>query len=340
MAKFNYYLFSHEEDNQLLNKNRIVAIDCDTDGLSKTNNNLIAIHAIEIIDRKITGKYFHAFINKRKYNGDFIDYLAEYNYHIPVEKKILTFLNFVSESTIVSHNINFDIGFINAEIEKIQDKCKNNIDKYKKIDTKKCVCTMKIMRNYLWYYSLFNSAIFYDIAAKDFHYHKGIVDVTILGRMICKMVNDPGKNYNVDDYMKKYMKKCLKTDAIIERKKEKKLLSFNDEKNTNKNENKKALTSNSKKDVNKNENKKVLISNNKKDANENESKLKIEADSLNINDSDVVYLSRTGKCFHIKANCNNAKNMSPCSLGDALAMGRLRCKKCYNHASKTEFNNK
>ena len=52
---------------------------------------------------------------------------------------------------------------------------------------------MKIMHNYLWYYSLFHSAIFYDIAVKDFHYHKGIVDVTILGRMICKMVKDPKK---------------------------------------------------------------------------------------------------------------------------------------------------
>ena len=35
-------------------------------------------------------------------------------------------------------------------------------------------------------------------------YYKGIVDVTILGRMICKMVEDEGKNYNMDKYMKKF----------------------------------------------------------------------------------------------------------------------------------------
>lgn len=337
MAKFNYYLFSHEEDNKLLNKNRIVAIDCDTDGLSKSKNNLIAIHAIEIIDKRITGKYFHAFINKRKHEGDFMNYLAEYNYNIPIKKKISTFLNFVSKSTIVSHNIEFDIGFINAEIEKI--------DKNKTIDSKKCICTMKIMRNYLRYYSLFHSAIFYDIAVKDFHYHKGIVDVTILGRMICKMVENSGKNYNVDNYMKKYMKKCLKKDFIIEYRQNKKdtyknesknILTSDSKKDTNKNESKKVLTSDSKKNTNKNESKKVK-NESRKVTNKNENKLKIEADSLNTNNKNIVYITAKGQCYHIRPNCRGTKNMMPYDLSLAEASKRRKCKICYNNASTTEF---
>ena len=102
----------------------------------------------------------------------------------------------------------------------------------------------------------------------------------------------------------------------------------NSEKDANKNENKKVLTSNSKK---------ILISNNKKDVNKNENKLKIEADSLNINDKNTVYATITGKCYNITPNCGRAKNMTPYSLSFAEASGRRKCKICYNHASKTEF---
>ena len=67
-------------------KGRFVVIDTDTTSFKKNICKLVEIHGIEVIDGKLTGIYFHTFINKRAYNYDYMYYLAENNYCLKKSK--------------------------------------------------------------------------------------------------------------------------------------------------------------------------------------------------------------------------------------------------------------
>ena len=92
---------------------------------------MIAIHAVEVKDGKLTGIFFHTFINKRDYNYDFMYYFAEYNYCLDKKEKLQKFLKFIDNSILVGHNIKYDIRYINKELNK---------HKLPKISKNKCIC--------------------------------------------------------------------------------------------------------------------------------------------------------------------------------------------------------
>jgi len=98
-------------------KKCLIVIDTDTTGLIE-NGELVAIHAVEIENSKFTRIFFHVFINKRSYNQDYMYYFAEYNYCFDPKKELSLFLIFVIGATIVTHIIEFDIKFINKELQK------------------------------------------------------------------------------------------------------------------------------------------------------------------------------------------------------------------------------
>ena len=126
------------KDKDIFSKGRFVAIDTDTTSFYNKKPKLIAIHAVEIIDGKLTGIFFHAFINKRNYNYDYMYYFAEYNYCLKKSEKLQKFLKFVGNSIIVGHNIRYDIKHINKEL------CKYGFPKIRK---KNCFCTMSVFNN-------------------------------------------------------------------------------------------------------------------------------------------------------------------------------------------------
>ena len=175
-----------------LYKGRFIVIDVDTTSLKRKNCRLIAINGVEVKDGKLTGIFFHTFINKRDYNYDFMYYLAEYNYCLKIKEKLRKFLDFVGDSIIVSHNINYDIGHINKELIKYG---------LPNINKKNCICTMKIL-SVLLNYKLKDCASFYKIYGIH-DYHKGIVDATVLAFIVCKMGKNNDKHYNIYSYEKK-----------------------------------------------------------------------------------------------------------------------------------------
>ena len=65
-------------------------------------NELVAIHALEIINNIITGIYFHAYLKKdiRKYNDMY--YLSEYQYY--GDNYLQNFIDFIDDSKIVTYN--------------------------------------------------------------------------------------------------------------------------------------------------------------------------------------------------------------------------------------------
>ena len=103
---------------------REIILDIETSGLDfKEGHRIIEIGCVEL-NRKEMGAHFHRYINPLKT-------LTEENIKIHgitnefLEDKPLfedvadDFLSFIKESVIVAHNANFDVGFLNHELNKI-----------------------------------------------------------------------------------------------------------------------------------------------------------------------------------------------------------------------------
>lgn len=114
---------------------RQIILDTETTGLSpEEGHRIIEIGCIEVVDRRTTGNHYHQYINPQrkvddgafKVHGIGNDFLSDK----PVFSDIYeAFLDFIKGAELVIHNAPFDIGFINAEFErlkspKVQTFCK------------------------------------------------------------------------------------------------------------------------------------------------------------------------------------------------------------------------
>jgi DNA polymerase III subunit epsilon len=103
---------------------REIILDTETTGLDpKRGDRLIEIGCIEIFNRIPTGREYHCFINPerdvpaeaQKVHGISTDFLKDK----PLFPKVARdFLAFIGDDTLVIHNAQFDIGFLNFELER------------------------------------------------------------------------------------------------------------------------------------------------------------------------------------------------------------------------------
>lgn len=102
---------------------RQIFLDTETTGLEvEQGHRIIEIACVEMIDRKLTGRRFHYYINPGRdveegafeIHGISNEFLADK----PRFSQIVDeFLEFVKDATLVIHNAPFDEGFINKELE-------------------------------------------------------------------------------------------------------------------------------------------------------------------------------------------------------------------------------
>ena len=99
---------------------RFILLDTETTGLNLSIDRLISINAVEMINCELTGIQFNAYLNKRftDNNQPIMYYLSEYNYsrNNNIKKSLETFLDFVSDSIVITHNATFNMKFININI--------------------------------------------------------------------------------------------------------------------------------------------------------------------------------------------------------------------------------
>lgn len=101
---------------------RQIVLDTETTGLNPAEGHrLIEIGAIEIIDRRITGRYFHTYLQPdreidtgaQQVHGITMEKLA----HSPRFRDIVNeFLDYIRNAELIIHNAPFDTGFINHEL--------------------------------------------------------------------------------------------------------------------------------------------------------------------------------------------------------------------------------
>jgi DNA polymerase-3 subunit epsilon len=104
---------------------REIVFDTETTGLDAANGDrLIEIGCIEIVNRIPTGREFHRYLNpERQVHPDAVaihgltdEFLGDKPRFAEVVDE---FLAFIDDAPLVAHNATFDLGFINAELQRV-----------------------------------------------------------------------------------------------------------------------------------------------------------------------------------------------------------------------------
>lgn len=104
---------------------REIVLDTETTGLEAYGGDrLVEIGCVEMVNRILTGNVFHVYINPQRdmpqeaFNVHGLS--AEFLSDKPIFSKVADeFLEFIQNDTLVIHNAAFDIGFLNAELERL-----------------------------------------------------------------------------------------------------------------------------------------------------------------------------------------------------------------------------
>jgi DNA polymerase III subunit epsilon len=104
--------------------NREIVLDTETTGLSPaTGDRLVEIGCVELINHIPSGRHYHVYINPQRsmpeeafrVHGLSEEFLADK----PLFKDVAEdFLAFVGDAQLIIHNASFDMGFLNAELER------------------------------------------------------------------------------------------------------------------------------------------------------------------------------------------------------------------------------
>ena len=122
---------------------REIVMDTETTGLDPNEGHkVVEIGAVELFNHLPTGKTFHQYINPKRpmpkeafdIHGLSIDFLKAY----PAFKDVAAnFLDFIGSSILIIHNANFDVRFLNFELDCIG---------VEKIHTDRVLDTLKLAR--------------------------------------------------------------------------------------------------------------------------------------------------------------------------------------------------
>jgi DNA polymerase-3 subunit epsilon len=105
---------------------RQIALDTETTGMSiDAGNRIVEIGCIEVVQRAITGRRFHAYLNPDRdsepgalaVHGLSREFLLDKPRFADVAQQ---FLAFIDGAELLIHNASFDLGFLNAELKRAE----------------------------------------------------------------------------------------------------------------------------------------------------------------------------------------------------------------------------
>lgn len=105
---------------------REIVFDTETTGLDpRKGDRLIEIGCIELVNRIPTGKEFHRYINPERTVPAEAEAVHGLSTQFLLDKPLFAevaqeFIDFIAGDTLVAHNAVFDIGFLNAELERLK----------------------------------------------------------------------------------------------------------------------------------------------------------------------------------------------------------------------------
>lgn len=177
-----------------------VVIDIETTGLSAQWDSIIELSALKVADGKVTDS-FSSLVNPEFKIDTFITELTGItNEMLKSAEKINSvlpkFIDFIGESKIVGHNVNFDINFIYDNCIKILNRPLRN----------DFIDTMRISRKVLkelTHHRLSDLANFYNVSYEGAH--RALTDCKITQECFLKLQESIIKEYGTfDDFIKNY----------------------------------------------------------------------------------------------------------------------------------------
>lgn len=105
---------------------RQIVLDTETTGLeAQQGHRIIEIGAVEMIDRKLTGRHFHKYINPERdiddgafeVHGLSAEFLSDKPRFADIAQEFLTF---VADAELIIHNAGFDVGFLDYELSLLE----------------------------------------------------------------------------------------------------------------------------------------------------------------------------------------------------------------------------
>ncbi len=104
-----------------------VILDTETTGLSADKDRIVEIACVELNNHIPTKNIFHSFLNpKIKVSAEALSvhgYSDEFLSNKPTFKDIVKdFLNFIRDKKLIIHNADFDLGFLNNELKRLNIK--------------------------------------------------------------------------------------------------------------------------------------------------------------------------------------------------------------------------
>ncbi len=104
---------------------RQIILDTETTGLNpKSGDRIIEIGCVEMLNRRLTGNNFHYYLNPERdsdpgalaVHGLTTEFLSDKPKFAEIAEE---FCRFVRDAEIIIHNASFDVGFIDAELERL-----------------------------------------------------------------------------------------------------------------------------------------------------------------------------------------------------------------------------
>jgi len=105
---------------------RQIVLDTETTGLNpRTGDRIIEVGCVELIDRKLTGNNFHQYINPERdsdpraleIHGLTTDFLSDKPKFADIAASLS---EYIQGAEVIIHNAAFDLGFLDAEYEKLK----------------------------------------------------------------------------------------------------------------------------------------------------------------------------------------------------------------------------
>ncbi|MDP0589694.1 MAG: DNA polymerase III subunit epsilon [Candidatus Endonucleobacter bathymodioli] len=113
-----------------------IVLDTETTGISPSQGHrIVEIGCVEIVNRKITGKHYQAYINPQYVMGDEVMKIHGITNEFLQDKPLFSaiadkFFELINGSELIIHNAPFDLGFINNEFKllgsdnvRVEDYC-------------------------------------------------------------------------------------------------------------------------------------------------------------------------------------------------------------------------
>ncbi len=135
---------------------REIILDTETTGLNPDKGDrIVEIGAIELVNHIPTGNTFHCYLNPLlegempiesfKVHGLSVDFLSDK----PLFSEVIeNLINFIGDSKLIIHNAKFDIGFINHEMQRLENSNRDIYDNlpYKEIKSENIIDTLEIAK--------------------------------------------------------------------------------------------------------------------------------------------------------------------------------------------------